>query len=66
LIGKTGIAITELKPKGEVRVEGVIWRAESLSGDVSRGQQVTIKSLKGLTVIVEKIQKKEPDKRAET
>jgi membrane-bound serine protease (ClpP class) len=58
LIGKTGIAITDLKPKGEVRVEGVIWRAESLSGDIGKGERVTVKTLKGLVVMVEKVQEK--------
>ena len=56
LIGKTGIAISDLKPKGEVRVEGEIWRAESLSGDIAKGERVTVKAMKGLTVRVEKAQ----------
>jgi membrane-bound serine protease (ClpP class) len=54
MIGKTAVAITNLTPKGEVRVLGEIWRAESLSGDVSIGEQVIVKELKGLVVIVEK------------
>jgi len=58
LIGKTGIAITDLKPKGEVRVEGVVWRAESLSGEIGKGERVTVKTLKGLVVMVEKAQEK--------
>jgi membrane-bound serine protease (ClpP class) len=56
MTGKTGIAITDLKPKGEVRVQGEIWRAESLSGDISKGEQITVKGLKGLVVTVEKRQ----------
>jgi membrane-bound serine protease (ClpP class) len=56
MIGKTGTAITDLKPKGEVRVEGEIWRAESLSGDIAKGEQVNVKALKGLVVMVEKVQ----------
>jgi membrane-bound serine protease (ClpP class) len=56
LIGKTGIAVTDLRPKGEVRVEGVIWRAESLSGEIAKGERVTVKSLKGLVAMVEKAQ----------
>jgi membrane-bound serine protease (ClpP class) len=54
IIGKVGVAITDLRPSGEVRVEGVIWRAESISGEILRGQQVRVKSMKGLMVIVEK------------
>jgi membrane-bound serine protease (ClpP class) len=56
MIGKTGMAITDLKPKGEVRVEGEIWRAESLSGDIEKGEQVNVKTLKGLVVMVENVQ----------
>ena len=56
MIGKKGVALTDLKPKGEVRVVGEIWHAESLSGDIAQGEQVTVKALKGLVVIVEKVQ----------
>ncbi len=56
MIGKMGIAITDLKPKGEVRVGGEIWSAESLSGDITKGEEVRVKSLKGLVVMVEKAQ----------
>ncbi len=56
MIGKTGMAITDLKPKGEVRVMGEIWRAESLSGDIAKGEQVSVKALNGLVVMVEKVQ----------
>ncbi len=56
LIGKTGVAISDLKPKGEVRVGGEIWRAESSSGDIAKGERVTVKTLKGLVVTVEKAQ----------
>jgi len=59
MIGKTGIAWTDLKPKGEIRVEGVTWRAESLSGDINKGEQVTVKALKGLVVLVEKVEDKQ-------
>jgi len=56
MMGKTGVAITDLKPKGEVRVAGENWRAESLSGDIDKGEQVRVKALRGLVVMVEKIQ----------
>ena len=56
MIEKTGIAITDLTPKGEVRVQGEIWRAESTSGNILKGEQVTVKALKGLVVTVEKTQ----------
>ncbi|HUK84945.1 MAG TPA: NfeD family protein [Candidatus Acidoferrum sp.] len=56
MMGKIGIAITDLKPNGDVRVQGEIWRAKSISGDVEKGDQVIIKALNGLVVIVEKVQ----------
>jgi membrane-bound serine protease (ClpP class) len=56
MIGKAGVAITELNPKGEVRVEGEIWRAESLSGTIAKGERVNVKVLRGLVVMVEKVQ----------
>ena len=59
MIGKPAVAITDLKPKGEVRVVGEIWRAQSTSGDIAKGEQVTVKALEGLVVIVEKPQLKE-------
>ena len=60
MIGKQGTALTDLKPNGEVRVQGEIWRAESAQGDILKDEQVTVKNLKGLVVVVEKVQKKEP------
>ncbi len=56
IVGKIGVTTTELKPKGEVRVVGENWRAESLSGDIAQGEQVKVKALKGLVVMVEKVQ----------
>jgi len=55
MLGKTGVAVTDLTPKGEVRVLGEIWRAESSSGNVKKNEQVTVKALKGLVVVVEKV-----------
>ena len=64
MVGKTGLAITNLTPKGEVRVLGEIWQAESISGNIQKGEQVTVKSLNGLVVIVERTQN--PPEKLET
>jgi membrane-bound serine protease (ClpP class) len=56
MLGKKAVAITGLTPKGEVRVQGEIWRAESSSGNILKGEQVTVKAIDGLVVIVEKTQ----------
>jgi membrane-bound serine protease (ClpP class) len=59
MIGKPATALTDLTPKGEVRVEGEIWRAESASGNIAKGEVVTVVELKGLLVVVEKPAQKE-------
>jgi membrane-bound serine protease (ClpP class) len=54
LIGKTGTTVTDLKPDGEVRVGGIIWRAKSISGEIQKGESVRVKSLEDLVLTVEK------------
>jgi membrane-bound serine protease (ClpP class) len=57
LVGKIGTAVTELKPEGDVRVGGIIWKAKSVSGDVQKGESVKVKSLENLTLTVEKVER---------
>jgi len=52
LIGKPGIAISELAPRGEVKIEGQIWRAETLGERVKQGEPVEVVSRKGLILRV--------------
>ena len=52
LVGKVGTVTSVLAPKGEVRIEGQIWRAESISGEVKEGEQVEIVGREGLTLKV--------------
>lgn len=52
LVGKVGTVILALAPKGEVRIEGQIWRAESIGAEVKEGEQVEIVDRKGLTLKV--------------
>ena len=52
LVGKVGTVISNLAPKGEVRIEGQIWRAESIGAEVKEGEQVEIVDRKGLTLKV--------------
>ncbi|MDA4116071.1 MAG: nodulation protein NfeD [Thaumarchaeota archaeon] len=50
LVGKQAVAVSPT----EVRVEGVIWRAKSLSGGLGQGDTVTVKAVEGLVLLVEK------------
>jgi membrane-bound serine protease (ClpP class) len=53
LIGRTGVVTAELTPEGEVRVEGIIWRAVSISGErIPAGKEVVIKEVRGLRLYV--------------
>ena len=54
LIGKTGKAVTDLAPDGEVRVAGLVWRATSISGKIQKDESVKVKSVENLVVTVEK------------
>ena len=52
LIGLTGTAVSRLAPVGEIRVEGQIWKAETISGTVNEGESVEIVSREGLILRV--------------
>jgi len=68
LIGKIGVAVTELAPLGDVSVDGIIWHAQlaSSSSKIEKGANVVIVQRSGLTLEVEpepikqKVQLQEP------
>ncbi len=52
LIGAVGVAVSDLDPEGEVRVQGEIWRAVSEKDWVKRGDKVVVVRREGLKLIV--------------
>jgi membrane-bound serine protease (ClpP class) len=52
LMAKTATVVSALAPRGEVRLEGQIWRAESIGAEVKEGEQVEIIGREGLTLKV--------------
>ena len=62
LIGKTGIAASELAPRGEVKIEGQIWRAETVGDHVKQGEPVEVVSREGLIL---RVKPKHPQTRGE-
>jgi membrane-bound serine protease (ClpP class) len=60
IIGKIGTAVTDLKPEGEVKVGGIIWRAMSVTGDIRKGELVKVNSLQELVLTVEKVDRVPP------
>ena len=55
LIGETGEAVSELIPSGNVFIQGELWRAESKSGAIAKGQKVKVLAVNGLRIDVEAI-----------
>ena len=55
LAGLTGEALEMLDPLGMVKVQGEIWKAESISGTINAGEKIRVTSMKDLKLYVEKI-----------
>ena len=55
LPGITGVAMGLLNPLGLVMVEGEIWNAVSVGGDIQKDEKVRVKEMKDLKLYVEKI-----------
>jgi membrane-bound serine protease (ClpP class) len=58
LVGRTGLAQTDLAPTGIVHVAGEDWSAELEDGveSVTRGSRVRVTQLKGLRLVVRKVE----------
>jgi membrane protein implicated in regulation of membrane protease activity len=52
LVGKTGIAASDLWPEGQVKIGGEIWRARC-AGGCDAGTSVVVRAIEGLTLVVE-------------
>jgi membrane-bound serine protease (ClpP class) len=52
LVGKTAAAETDLKPDGDVRIDGQTWSATSLGGEVNKGEAVRVISVSGVRLMV--------------
>ena len=57
LIGQTGVVEEKITPEisGQVKADGKVWRAACSSGELEKGTVVVIKSIKGVTLMVEEI-----------
>jgi membrane-bound serine protease (ClpP class) len=52
MVGATGVALAELRPDGQVRVNGEIWRASCIVG-CDQGADIVVLGVDGLTLEVE-------------
>ena len=55
LVGDTGEVMDILDPIGTVKVQGEIWNAESLAGNIPAGEKVKITAIKNMKLFVEPI-----------
>lgn len=53
LIGRLGESLDELRPVGQVEINGEVWSAVSVSGPIKQGEKVRIIAVNGLTLSVE-------------
>ena len=58
LIGSRGIATTDLKPKGEVRVMGEFWEATTKDAEIAAGQAVEVVGMEGMFLVVKPTEQK--------
>jgi membrane-bound serine protease (ClpP class) len=58
LIGAKGIASTDLKPKGEVRVLGEFWEAITKDNEIITGQAVEVVGMEGMFLVVKPAEQK--------
>lgn len=52
LIGAKGVATTDLKPKGEIRVLGEFWEATAKDIEITSGQEVEVVGMDGMFLLV--------------
>lgn len=58
LIGAKGIATSDLKPKGEVRVMGEFWEATAKNGEIVTGKAIEVVGLEGMFLVVKPTEQK--------
>ena len=52
LEGRSAVAVSDLWPEGQVKVDGEIWNARCEAG-ADRGAEVVVRAVDGLTLVVE-------------
>jgi membrane-bound serine protease (ClpP class) len=58
LIGARGLATSDLKPKGEVRVMGEFWEATAKDTTIVVGQAVEVVGMEGIFLVVKAVEQK--------
>ena len=56
MIGLSGIALTSLDPRGQIKVAGEIWVARSVEGTIKKGRKIMVVGMEGLVVLVKTLE----------
>ena len=57
MVGKRGIAVSAIFPKGTVRIGNELWSAEADKGEINNGDEIIVVGQTGLKLKVERIRK---------
>lgn len=52
LVGRIGVAVTNLNPGGQVRVDSEMWSATAEYGSINAGEEVEVVDVEGVTLLV--------------
>jgi membrane-bound serine protease (ClpP class) len=58
LISSKGVAVTDLNPKGEIRVLGEFWQATTKESEIKTGEKVDVVGMQGMFLVVKPIKEK--------
>ena len=58
LVGSVGVAVTDLKPNGEIRVLGEFWQATVKEGWIKNGEKVEVVGMDGMFLVVRPVKEK--------
>jgi len=58
LIGSVCVAVTDLNPKGEIRVLGEFWQAITKEGEIKNGEKVEVVGMQGMFLVVKPVKEK--------
>ncbi len=59
IIGQVGVSITDLAPRGQIKLRNEIWSGRSDSGTIRQGTKVKVINMDGIQIIVEPLQDSE-------
>lgn len=55
IMGQMGVAITDLTPRGQVKIRREVWSARSMTGSIVAGTKIEVIEMDGIHLIVKHI-----------